>query len=64
MFKKIGYEMATSSFEEIMEIDTLEKAEKLLEAFEAAEKRGPYKYKTNIFEELERGRRHLRGNKE
>jgi len=34
--------MATSSFEEMLVIDTPEVAERLLEAFREAEKRGPH----------------------
>ena len=53
--------MATQSFDEMLEIDTPEKARKLAEAFKAADARGPYTPKTNILEELEEGKKHMRG---
>lgn len=52
--------MATQSFNEILEIDTPAKAEKLAEAFKDADLRGPYVPESDVLEELERGRRHIR----
>jgi len=55
--------MATSSFDEMMVIDTPEKARNLEAAFWAAEKRGPLKFEgPGIEEMLERGREFLRNN--
>ena len=55
--------MATSSFYEMMEIDTPEKARNLVKAFEAAEKRGPIDTgDSDIFKDLEEGRRFLKEN--
>jgi len=56
--------MATSSFYEMMEIDTPEKARRLVEAFEAADRRGPLTLgdDSDIFEQLERGREFLKNN--
>jgi len=54
--------MATSSFYEMMVIDTPEKARNLVKAFEAAEKRGPLTSDSNIFEQLEEGRKFLKDN--
>ena len=45
----------------MLEIDTPEKARKLAMAFDAADARGAYEPKTNIFEELEEGKKHIRG---
>jgi len=44
--------MATSSFEEMLVIDTPEVAQRLLEAYEEAEKRGPYIPKCGNFWKL------------
>ncbi|MDR1690417.1 MAG: hypothetical protein LBR42_01060 [Candidatus Methanoplasma sp.] len=44
----------------MLEIDTPEKLEKLIEAFKAADKRGPLTTDVNLFEELEKGREHMR----
>jgi len=52
--------MATQSFDEMLEIDTPEKTRKLAEAFKAADARGPYIPKTNILEELEEGKKHIK----
>jgi len=52
--------MATSSFDEMMVIDTPEAAQRLLEAFEEAEKRGPYKSGLNMSEILEESRRQMK----
>jgi len=52
--------MATSSFEEMLVIDTPEVAERLLEAFREAEKRGPYVPKCgNFWKMLEEGEKHI-----
>ena len=51
--------MATSSFYEMMEIDSQEKADRLVEAFEIAEKRGPLKIEGDFDEMLEEGRKWL-----
>ncbi|MDR3074611.1 MAG: hypothetical protein LBU30_01060 [Candidatus Methanoplasma sp.] len=52
--------MATQSFYEMLEIDTVEKAKIVAEAFRQADARGPDVPKTRIFEELEEGRKHIR----
>ena len=55
--------MATSSFDEMMVIDTPEKARNLEAAFRAAEKRGPLKFDDFDFEEeLRRGEEFLKNN--
>ena len=55
--------MATSSFDEMMVIDTPEKARNLEAAFWAAEKRGPLEFDgIDIVEDLRRGREFLRNN--
>ena len=55
--------MATSSFDEMMVIDTPEKARNLEAAFLAAEKRGPLVLEgPDIDEILERGREFRRNN--
>jgi len=55
--------MATSSFYEMMVIDTPEAARNLEKAFYDAEKRGPLKFDgPSIDETLERGREFLRNN--
>lgn len=45
--------MATQSFHEIMEIDTPEKAKRLVKAFRDAEERGPYESPVDIRAKLE-----------
>jgi len=53
--------MATSSFEEMLVIDTPEVAERLLKAFENAEKRGPYVPKCGDFWKLlEESEKHIK----
>jgi len=52
--------MATSSFEEMLVIDTPEVAERLLKAFENAEKRGPYVPTCNFRKMLEEGEKHIK----
>jgi len=47
--------MATQSFYEMLEIDTSEKAERLVAAFRARELRGPYIPSCDIEKELEEG---------
>lgn len=49
--------MPIESFYEMMEIDTPDKARRLVEAFRAAERRGPYVPTCDIMKELEEGRR-------
>lgn len=51
--------MPIESFYEMMEIDTPEKARRLIEAFEAAERRGPYVPSCDIMKELEDGKKDL-----
>jgi hypothetical protein len=51
--------MPIESFYEMMEIDTDEKVENLIKAFEAAERRGPYVPKYDIIKELEEGERNI-----
>jgi len=51
--------MATQSFYEMLEIDTPEKAERLVAAFRAAELRGPYVPKHDVERELEEGRKKI-----
>lgn len=53
--------MATQSFDEMLEIDTLEKAKRVAQAFEAADKRGPYQSSctTDVLKELEEGKKNL-----
>ena len=46
----------------MMEIDTQEKADRLVEAYRAAEKRGPMVNDSNVFEQLEEGRKFLKDN--
>jgi len=45
--------MPIESFYEMMVIDTPEKAQKLVEAFEAAERRGPYVPECDAMKEIE-----------
>ncbi|MCL1810759.1 MAG: hypothetical protein FWG41_00845 [Methanomassiliicoccaceae archaeon] len=45
--------MPIESFHEMLVIDTPEKAEALVRAFEAAEKRGPIERKYNVMKKLE-----------
>jgi hypothetical protein len=53
--------MATQSFHEMLEIDTPEKAARLVAAYEAAEKRGPLVFEgKSIFELLKEGEEYLR----
>ena len=52
--------MATQSFNEMMEVDTAEKAKNLVKAFEVAEKRGPLETDGSFFEMQEAGREYLR----
>jgi len=52
--------MPIESFYEMMVIDTPEKARKLVEAFEAAERRGPFISDCNVFKELEEGKEFLK----
>ena len=55
--------MATQSFYEMLEIDTPEKAARLVEAFEAAERRGPLVFEgKSVFELLKEGEEHFRNN--
>ena len=55
--------MATQSFYEMLEIDTPEKAARLVAAYEAAEKRGPLVFEgKSIFELLEEGEEYFRNN--
>jgi len=49
--------MPIESFYEMLVIDTPEKAAKLVEAFEAAERRGPYVPECDVMKELEEGRK-------
>ncbi|MDR2698789.1 MAG: hypothetical protein LBB30_03835 [Candidatus Methanoplasma sp.] len=56
--------MPIESFYEMLVIDTPEKAAKLVEAFEAAERRGPYIPKYDVMKELEDGRRIMKENTE
>ena len=49
--------MPIESFHEMMIIDTPEKARRLVEAFEAAERRGPYIPKHDVLKELEEGKK-------
>ncbi|MCL2031807.1 MAG: hypothetical protein FWH45_02775 [Methanomassiliicoccaceae archaeon] len=49
--------MPIESFYEMLVIDTPEKARKLVEAFEAAEQRGPYVPKHDVMKELEEDER-------
>jgi len=51
--------MATQSFHEIMEIDTPEKAKRLVKAFRDAEERGPCEPPIDIRAELEEGRKYI-----
>ena len=51
--------MPIESFYEPMEIDTPEKVQRLVEAFEAAERRGPYVPTCDIMKVLEEGERDL-----
>jgi len=55
--------MATQSFDEMLEIDTLEKAKRVAKAFENADKRGPYQSSCTIdvLKELEEGKKNLNG---
>ena len=53
--------MAIQSFHEMLEIDTPEKAARLVAAYEAAEKRGPLVFEgKSVFEMLEEGKAYLR----
>jgi lipoate-protein ligase A len=52
--------MPIESFYEMMEIDTDEKVEALIKAFEAAERRGPYVPKHDIMKELEEGEKYIK----
>ena len=52
--------MATSSFYEMMVIDTPESAQRLLEAFEEAEKRGPYKSGIDVERILDENKKHIK----
>ena len=52
-----GKHMPIESFYEMLVIDTPEKAAKLVEAFEAAKRRGPYVPKYDVMKELEEGDR-------
>jgi hypothetical protein len=52
--------MATSSFYEMMVVETQEQVDRLVEAFRIADERGPLKNDSDIFERLEEGRRYLR----
>ena len=52
--------MATSSFEEMLVIDTPEAAERLSEAFREAEKRGPYVPKCDFFKLVEEGEKQIK----
>ncbi|MDR0334911.1 MAG: hypothetical protein LBH69_03395 [Methanomassiliicoccaceae archaeon] len=55
--------MATQSFDEMMIIDTPEKARNLEAAFREAERRGPlFPDGTDLDEEIRRGDEHLRNN--
>ena len=49
--------MPIESFYEMLVIDTPEKAERLMEAFRAAERRGPYVPEYDTRKELEEGER-------
>ncbi len=49
--------MPIESFYEMMIIDTPEKARRLVEAFEAAERRGPLVLDCDVMKELEEGER-------
>jgi len=51
--------MPIESFYEMMVIDTPEKAAKLVEAFEAADRRGPYVPKHDVWKELEESERSI-----
>jgi hypothetical protein len=51
--------MPIESFYEMLVIDTPEKAQRILEAFEAADKRGPYVPECDVLKELEEGRRDI-----
>jgi len=52
--------MATSSFEEMLVIDTPEVAERLLKAFENAEKRGPYVPTCNFRKMLDESEKYIK----
>ncbi|MDR2699132.1 MAG: hypothetical protein LBB30_05610 [Candidatus Methanoplasma sp.] len=52
--------MPIESFYEMLVIDTPEKAAKLVEAFEAAEHRGPYVPKHDVMKDLEEGEKNLK----
>ena len=53
--------MAIQSFNEMLEIDTPEKAARLVAAFEAAERRGPLVFEgKSVFQLLEEGEAYLR----
>ena len=45
--------MPIESFHEMLVIDTPEKAQRLVEAFRAAERRGPYVPECDVMKELE-----------
>ncbi|MDR0524217.1 MAG: hypothetical protein LBG62_07365 [Candidatus Methanoplasma sp.] len=52
--------MATRSFHEMMVIDTDEKLQNLILAFEDRKKRGPYVPTTNVFKELEESEKKIK----
>ena len=52
--------MPIESFYEMLVIDTPEKAERLMEAFRAAERRGPYVPEYDTRKELEEGERAMK----
>jgi hypothetical protein len=55
--------MATQSFYEMLEIDTPEKVERLIAAYEAAKKRSPLVFEgKSVFDELKEGEEYLRNN--
>jgi hypothetical protein len=60
MGRREAGDMATRSFHEMMVIDTDEKLQNLILAFEDAEKRGPYVPTTNVFKELEENRKKIK----
>jgi hypothetical protein len=51
--------MPIESFYEMLVIDTPEKAQRILEAFEAADKRGPYVPECDFMKELEEGEKNI-----
>jgi len=52
--------MATSSFEEMLVIDSPEVAQRLLEAYEEAERRGPYVPTCNFRKMLEEDEKYIK----